>query len=163
MARKLTAAERVEYAEKAIYLSSRGMTNTKIAEHLGINRRTVAKLIAANIEELAPNPDAARAESLRSHREIIASCWRRINASGRELAGGGFVPMMHPNGMAGLFNVIQSSQKEIDKLRGVAPPEHLLLEHEMSVADLARRVEREGIPPERRLRLVDEDYTEEAG
>jgi hypothetical protein len=154
LARRLTAAERREYAEQTVSLSSRGVSIRRISERLGIARGTVASLLREALAELDPGVDAARAEAIRHYREVVGVCWTKINASGKELAGGGFVPMMSPHGMAGLLNTALSAQEKIDKLRGVQPPQHHILEHQMSVSDLAKRVA--DTPPERRLQLVDE-------
>ena len=60
---------------------------------------------------------------------------------------------MHPHAMTGLLNTTISAQEKIDKLRGVAPPEHVLHEHRETVSEFTKRMQ--GVPREQRLRIVD--------
>ena len=99
-------------SEHVVALSSRGVGNRKISEHLGIARGTVASLLREALAELDPEVDAARAEAIRHYHEVVGVCWQKINASGRELEGGGFVPMMSPHGMAGLLNTAPSAGED---------------------------------------------------
>ena len=161
MARRKTAAERRELSDQVAFMSARSMSNRQIAERLGIARNTVAAYLKDALAERDPGPEAARAEAIEHARQVKTTIWSRIQSSGKTLEGGGFVPLMSPHALTGMLNTALAAQDKIDKLRGVAPPEHILMEHEVSVKELALRAT--SIPPERRLRLVDEDFDSEAG
>ena len=125
MATRYTAMERRELGEQVVRLSSRGMSNRRIAKALGINPRTVANLQREYLADADPGPEIARVQAIQGHQELVNLCWAKINAAGKLLADGAMVPMISPHGLAGLVNSIQGSLKEIARLRGVEPPERL--------------------------------------
>jgi hypothetical protein len=142
VAKKLTSEERRDYGEQVIRLSSRSVSDTAIAENLGLNRRTVKRLREEYAAQMDPGAEVARAESIQHHLGVIAMCWKKIGKG----------DYINPFAMSGLLNTALSARKEIDKLQGVAPAEHVVHEHK-TLADIAR--EAEGKTREQRLRVVD--------
>lgn len=143
MARKLTKEERRMLGAQVVRLSSRSVDDTRIASQLGINRRTVRSLREEFASEMDPGAEVARAEAAQHYKEIIAACWKKMGDGSK----------VSPHGMAGLANTALSAQTRLDKLYGIEAPRKVEVEERLSVAEMARRTQ--GVPPERRLRLVD--------
>lgn len=145
MARALRAEERRKLGQQALDLSGLGLTNTDIASRLGVNRKTVPGLIEDAAAEADPGIAVEAARAKAHYRRIVRTCWQKI--ADKSLS-------VNSHNVPALIGQAASAQARLDKLNGIESAMHLIVEEKKSVADLAR--ETQGVPPERRLRLVDE-------
>ncbi len=147
MARNLNARERRKLGEQALDLKAVGLSDVSIAERIGVNRKTVPGLIedaAAEAEGDSQFIEAAKAKT--HYRRIIRNCWTRL-VDNRLSPNSNIVPA--------LIAQATTAQMRLDKLNGIEAPIKLKAEVE-SVMELARR--NGGIPPEQRLRLIEDDF-----
>ncbi len=113
MGARLSKADKIEKAEKALAMSCKGYPVTRIAEELGVNWKTADGLVDFALEKREVDEDAERQRSLAHHREIVRWCWEQLEDE--QL---GKVAQNRPAYVAR----IQHSQSEIDRLNNVAPP-----------------------------------------
>jgi orotate phosphoribosyltransferase-like protein len=123
MATRPTAAEREEKTVRAVELSSKGWTNTDIAEEIGVTRKTVANWIENELSRRAEHRENDKERSIAVYTELVAEGWRRLEKlDDRSL------------NVSGVLNAIRAAQERIDKITGAeAPLKHQKVDQEIVI------------------------------
>ena len=143
MARNLSAEERHRYGEEALNMSAVGLPIVSIADKLGLNRKTVTRLIEQTAEETTPQKVVEAAKARRHYERIIRTCWTKLQDEKLNV---------NSHNLPALLAQAGAAQVRLDKLNGIEHPVEVEITNKLDPLALAKATE--GVPVEDRIRLV---------
>jgi orotate phosphoribosyltransferase-like protein len=108
---RMAAVERDEKTRLAVDMSAKGVSDSAIADALGIHRQTVKRLIEDHFASEAEHRGPGKERAIARYERVIANAWDRYER----------VQDASLN-VSGLLNTILTAQTRIDKITGAESP-----------------------------------------